>query len=166
MLRPELRQGPPAFILQLSAIRKVVEPPLMAALNARLQDNPRGFGANRAKFFNNVESYAAVARGVAQEVLQAIFFAPRGSPASLIRKNIAPKIDAIHAMFKLDVGKALIDNHPVVKEYEWPLGGAQVHFFSLPGAQGETIVKTETGTASLRFLEALGKSKVLSDALP
>ena len=55
----------------------------------------------------------------------AIFFAPRGSLASksLIRKDIAPKIDAIHAMFKLGVGKAFIDkNHPVGKEYKWPVG--------------------------------------------
>ena len=50
-------------------------------------------------------------------------------------KEIAPKIDAIHEMFKLDVGKALIDkDHPVGKEYEWPVGG------TLPGVQGKTIV--------------------------
>ena len=33
-------------------------------------------------------------------------------------------------MFKLDVGKALIyKNHPVGKEYEWPVGWAQDRFF-------------------------------------
>ena len=139
----------------------------MAEFNARLLDNPRGFGVNRAKFFNGVESYSNVARGVAREVLQAVFFAPRGSPASIIRKEIAPKIDAIHEMFKLDVGKALIDkDHPVGKEYEWPVGGAQVRFFPLPGVQGETIVKFEPTSASLQFLEALGKSKILSVVLP
>ena len=51
------------------------------------------------------DSYSNVASGVAWEVLQAVFFAPRGSPASIIRKEIAPKnrakIDAIHEMFKL-----------------------------------------------------------------
>ena len=97
----------------------------------------------------------------------AIFLAPRGSSASVIRKDIAPKIDAIHTMFKLDVGKAIIDkDHPVGKEYEWPIGWAQVRFFPLPGVHCETIVKTETGSASLHFLDALGKSKVFSVALP
>ena len=33
-------------------------------------------------------------------------------------------------------------------------------------AQGETVVKFETGSASLQFLDALGKSKILSVALP
>ena len=64
-------------------------------------------------------------------------------------------------MFKLDVGKGLIDNdHPVGREYEWLIGGGKILFFPLPGTQGETIVKTATGSASLQFLEALGKSKV------
>ena len=66
-------------------------------------------------------------------------------------------------MFKVDVGKALIDkNHPGGKEYKWPVGWR----FPLAGAQGETIVTTETGSASLEFLEALGKSQVLPVALP
>ena len=74
-------------------------------------------------------------------------------------------------MYKLDVGKALIDKnhcacHPVGKEYEWPVGGAQIRFFPWPGAQGETIVMTKTGSASLQYLDVLGKSKVLSVALP
>ena len=109
-----------------------------------------------------------MARTLAREVLQAIFFAPRGAAAPTIKKDFAPKIDAIHAMFKLDVGKALIDkDHPVGREYEWPIGGGQLRFFSLLGTQGETIVKTATGSASLQlFLQALGKSKVLSVALP
>ena len=108
-----------------------------------------------------------MARSIAREVLQAIFFAPRGSPASVIRKDIAPKIDAIHTMYKLDVGKAIIDmDHPVGKEYEWPIGWAQVLFFPLPGVHCETIVKTDRGSASLHFLDALGKSKVFSVALP
>ena len=103
----------------------------------------------------------------AREVLQAIFFAPRGAAAPTIKKDIAPRIDAIHEMFKLDVGKALIDkDHPVGMEYEWPIGGGQIRFFPLPGTQGEGIVKTATGSASLQCLEALGKSKVLSVAWP
>ena len=81
-------------------------PPAPAEFNARLLDNPRGFGVNRAKVFNSVENYSNVACGVARGVLQAVFFAPRGSPASFIRKEIAPKIDSIHEMFKLDVGIA------------------------------------------------------------
>ena len=70
----------------------------MAEFNhdARLLDNPRGFRVNLAKFFNFVECYSNVARGVALEVLQAVFVAPRGSPAPIIRKEIAPKMDAIH----------------------------------------------------------------------
>ena len=131
MLRPELRQSPPACILQLS--RNFIDPSAMAEFNARLLDSPRGFEVDRAKFLNSVESYSNVASGVAREVLQAVFFAPRGSPASIIRKEIAPKIDAIHKMFKLDVVKALIDkNHPVGKEDEWPVGGDQLRF-SLAG---------------------------------
>ena len=61
----------------------------MTVFIARLQDNPRGFGANQAKFFNSAESYSNVASGLALEVLQAIFFEPTGSPASLIRTDIA-----------------------------------------------------------------------------
>ena len=83
---------------------------------------------------------------------------------SAIRKDIVPKVDAIHEMFKLEVGKALIDkDHAVGKEYEWPVGNAQIRFFPMPGAQGETIVKAEPCSASLQFLDALGKSKVFSD---
>ena len=94
----------------------------MAEFNTRLLDNPRGFRVNRA---NYVECYSHVARGVAREVLQAVFVDPRGLLAPIIRKEIAPKVDAIHEMFKLDVCKALIDkDHPVGKEYEWPAGGA------------------------------------------
>ena len=63
--------------LYLTGVRKVVEPSSMAAFNARLQDNPRGFGANQAKFFNSVESYSNVASGLALEVLQAISFSPQ-----------------------------------------------------------------------------------------
>ena len=126
-----------------------------------------GFGVNRSKFLSSVESYSNMARSIAREVLQAIFFVRRGSPASVIRKDIAPKIDAIHAMFKLDVGKALIEkDHPVGKEYERPISQAQVCFFPMQGVQCETIVKTETGSASLQFRNALGKSKLLCVVLP
>ena len=53
--------------------------------------------------------------------------------SSGFRKEIAPKIDAIHKIFKLDVVKALIDkDHPVGKEDEWPVGGDQLRF-SLAG---------------------------------
>ena len=78
-----------------------------------------------------------MARSIAREHLQAISLAPRGSPASVIRNDIAPKIHASHVMF---VGKTLIEkDHPVCKEYEWPIGWAQVRFFPLPGVHGETI---------------------------
>ena len=137
----------------------------MAAFNAHLQDNSIGFGVNRSEFLSSVETYYGQARSTAREVLQALFFAP--SLPSLIKKDIAPKVDAIHEMFKLEVGKALIDKDPPVgKEYEWPVGNAQIRFFPMPGAQGETIVKAELGSASLQYLGALGKPKVLSVAFP
>ena len=82
--------------LYLEAVRTVVVPSSMAAFNARLQDNNRGFGVNRSKFLSIVESYSNMASSIAREVLRAIFFAPRGSPASVISKNIAPKINAMH----------------------------------------------------------------------
>ena len=47
-----------------------------------------------------------------------------------------------------------------------PIGCAQVRFFPFPGVQVETIVKFEKTSASLQFLEALGKSNVLSVVLP
>ena len=59
----------------------------MAEFNARLLDNPRGFRINRAKFFNCVESYSNVARGVALEVLQAVFFAPRDLEAPIVNDS-------------------------------------------------------------------------------
>ena len=59
----------------------------MAEFDARLLDNPRGFGINRAKFFNCVESYSNVARGVAREVLQAVFFAPRDLAALIVNDS-------------------------------------------------------------------------------
>ena len=140
---------------------------MVAAFNGRLQENSLVFGVNRTKILSCIDSYANMASTHAREVLQAIFFAPRGAAAPTIKKDIAPRIDAIHEMFKLDVGKALIDkDHPVGMEYELPIGGGQIRFFSLTGTQGETVVKTATGSASLQLLEALGKSKILSVALP
>ena len=54
-------------------------------------------------------------------------------------------------MFEQDVGTALIDkDHPVGKEYEWPVGNAQIQFFPMQGAQGETIVKAEQDSASVK----------------
>ena len=99
--------------------------------------DPNSYPVLKVSLIWLVQLHCAAAR----EVLQAIFFVPRGSPASVIRKDIAPKINAIHAIFKLDVGKALMEkDHLVGKEYEWLVGGAQVRCFPLPGVQSETIV--------------------------
>ena len=65
----------------------VIDPSAMAEFNARLLDTPRGFGINRAKFFNCVESYTNVASGVAREVLQAVFFAPRDLAAPIVNDS-------------------------------------------------------------------------------
>ena len=133
MLLPEqMKKKSQIFILQLS--KRLL---LLLKFNTRLKENPMGFGVNRTKFLNGIDSYSNFARSLAREVLQEIFFAPRGSPAPTIKKEIASKIDYIHAMFKLEVGKALIDkDHPVGREYQWPVAGRQIRFFSLPGGQG------------------------------
>ena len=129
--------------------------------------NPTGFGANRAKFVAGVETYSSQARGIARDVLHAIFFTPRGSPPPFIKQEIAARVDAVHDMFKLKTGEALIDReHPVGKEYDWPVGGSAIRFFPLPpGAECKTIVKPVAGSATLDFLEALGKSQVLLGAI-
>ena len=126
--------------IYLAAVKKVVAPSEMAAFNTRLKENPMGFGVNRTKFLNGIDSYSNLARSLAREVLQAIFFAPRASPAPTIKKEIASKIDYIHAMFKLEVGKALIDkDHPVGREYQWPVAGGQIRFFPLPAGQARQL---------------------------
>ena len=71
-------------------------------------------------------------------------------------------------MFKLSAGEALIGiDHPVGREYEWPLGGMPIRFFPLlPGSECETIMKPAEGSASLQFLDALGKYHVVLISLP
>ena len=140
----------------------------VSVLLARIKANPQGFGANRAKFVSIMDTYSNQARGIAREVLHSIFFVPRGSPAPFIKKEIAARVDAIHNMFKLRAGEALIgSDHPVGREYEWPLAGMPIRFFPLPpGSECETIVKTAEGSASLQFLDALGKYHVVLVSLP
>ena len=102
----------------------------MAAFNTHFQENPLGFGVNRIEFLSGIDSYANMAHSLAKEILQAFYFAHRGAAAPTIKKDIAPNIDAIHAMFKLDVGKALIDkDHPVGMEYEWLVAAGQIRVF-------------------------------------
>ena len=84
--------------IYLAAVKKVVGPSRIAAFNARLQENPLGFGVNRTKVLSSIDSFANMARTLTREVLQAIFFAPRGAAAPTIKKDIAPKIDAIHTI--------------------------------------------------------------------
>ena len=61
----KLQQLSKSTSLYLAAVKKVIDPPLMAEINARLRDNPHGFGLN---FGVN-----CVASGVAREVLYKFF---------------------------------------------------------------------------------------------
>jgi len=155
--------------LYIEAVKKAMPATTpVSVLFARISANPQGFGTNRAKFISILDTYTHQARGVARDVLHSVFFVARGSPPPFIKKEIAARIDSIHEMLKLKAGEAVIGcEHPVGREYDWPLAGMPIRFFPLPpGSECETIVKPAEGSASLQFLEALGTYHVVFVSLP
>ena len=69
------------------------------------------------------------------------------------RSHIAGRVDTVHAMLGLEMGKALFDNrHSVGREYVWPGGGTAIRLFLAISCWKERTHSIGTESAAFRKL--------------
>jgi len=127
-------------------------------VDARIQDNPKGFKVIRASFGSTVVNYASQNRGIVANILHLVFSTPRGNGA--IPADMKSRIDALHGILGLAKGEVLLRNdHPVIQECDPEEDGGIPRIFPLQGKDGRQIINRHgvTGSAQhLFFTKALG----------
>ena len=140
--------------LYVSAVKTFIREEKLAAA---IQENPAGFGVIRAAFVSALETYAGQARVLARDILDILFFVPRGANNGDIPPDIQSRVDTLHEILGLQKGDAVIHaSHPLQREYPDPVGG-RLRFFPKDGRAGVTIARPSPGSHTAQFLEALGK---------
>ena len=127
-------------------------------VDARIQDNPRGFRVVRAAFGSTVVNYASQNRGVVANILHFVFSTPRGS--GTIPAELSKRIDALHAILGLAKGAVLLNiDHPAIQECPPEEDGGLPRVFPLQGKDGKQTIHRHgvAGSAqNLFFTKALG----------
>ena len=86
-------------------------------VDARIQDNPKGFRVVLAAFGSTVVNYASQNRGNVANILHFVFSTPRGS--GTIPADMKNRIDALHAILGLAKGDVLL-NHDQPLNFFYP----------------------------------------------
>lgn len=148
--------------LYYRCVRKSLPPTQWASLFAEASQNPQGFALNRTAFGSALETYFSNFRNSARDVLHLLFCVPRGSPSHIIPDSIAARVDDVHRMLGLANNEALIGpTHPVYKEYPQSIVGlGPLRFFASNADGAAQIALPAPGSETLKFMKALGKSKI------